>query len=104
MSSHHSLPIHSNLHLLCGADTVVHDLGSPGQFWASDMLGISGTALSVPNAWYDAGRRAYSSDTNITGTIVFRVAGWSSAFSETLDDSTNSTSGSITSTTQQVYP
>lgn len=99
------LPIKSNLHLLCGTTTVSYMSDNIGELWATKMLGsFSHSPETVENAWYDAGHDAYHYATNISNTVIFRVAGSDNCFSDTLKSYAGGTSGNITSTTRQVWP
>ncbi len=102
-----SLPIKSNLHLLCSASTFTA-CGDVGGLWAYNMTGgFFRPAQTVVQAWFNAGRTQYAAlnSTNWTyGTITFRVAGQDNCFSDTLKNYQSSTSGNIINQDQQVYP
>ncbi len=103
------LPINNDLHLLLGTSTLATAAPDLGKFWAFDMLGAEAAALTVEQAWYQAGRDAYKAETDYPNLIInFRVAGWPDAFSEKLTD-VNNTPGTgnpadITKTDEKVHP
>lgn len=99
------LPIPSNLHLLCGTTTISYMSDNIGELWAAKMLGSFFTSPeTVEQAWYDGAHNSYQYATNISNTVIFRVAGSDNCFSDTLKNYAGGTSGNITSTTRQVYP
>lgn len=100
-----SLPIKSNLHLLCGASTFAA-CGDVGGLWAYNMTGgFLRPAQTVMQAWFNAGQKQYILLTNWNyGPIVFRVAGQDNCFSDTLKNYQGSTSGNIINQDHQVYP
>ncbi len=105
MKSQGSLPIKSNLHLLCSASTF-SACGDVGGLWAYNMTGgIFRPAQTIVQAWFNAGQTQYTVLTNWTyGTIIFRVAGQDNCFGDKLKSYQSSTSGNISHQDQQVYP
>jgi hypothetical protein len=102
------LPISNDLHLLLGASTVATAAPLLGTLWAEKMLGSGSNAVeTVRQAWFDAGREAYQTETNHI-TIVFRVAGWPDASNDHLSDTGTSpgtgNTDDITHSDQQVFP
>lgn len=100
-----SLPIGNNLHLLCGTASISYMSENFGELWAKFMLGgLLVTQRTIPNAWFDAGTKAYEAATNITGNVTFRVVGHNNCFNDKLSNYAGSTSGTISYVDQQVYP
>lgn len=100
-----ALPISSNLHLLCGTSSLSYMSEDFAKLWAKFMQGgFLVPKRTVPDAWFDAGTKAYEPATNITGNVTFRVAGHDNCFNDKLTSYAGSTSGTITYVEQQVYP
>ena len=76
-----------------------------GELWAKFMHGgFLVPQRTIPNAWFDAGTKAYEATTNITDSVTFRVAGHDNCFNDKLTSFAGSTSGTITYVEQQVFP
>lgn len=102
-------PIGNDLHLLLGTSTLSTAAPDVGKLWAFNMLGPEQPAMTVEQAWYQAGKDAYKAETDYPNLLInFRVAGWPDAFTDKLADVGN-TPGTgnpydITQTTEKVHP
>jgi len=81
------LPLSNDLHSLLSASTVATAAPTIGSEWAKNMLGLASTngPETVAQSWFDAGSRAYLTETNNI-TITFRVAYWPGAISDYVSD------------------
>jgi hypothetical protein len=113
MNSAGVLPIPSNLHLLCGCSSLAILTDDIGEIWADNMCGKPGGLLGfgrrapqkVQDSWINGGNTSYQGlgSQFFLMPVYFRVAGWSSAMNDTINNATNSTSGNITFVDKQVH-
>jgi hypothetical protein len=75
-------PVNDNLHLLCGASTIYYANQIVGKYYAQNMLANQ----TIPNAWVNASKKAYSSATSSTvpDSINVRIYGWPDCFNDSL--------------------
>lgn len=104
MLNKNALPISENFHLLCGATTVMYFAEYLGEAWAKELK----AKQPVDTAWFNSGINTYqrAKAGAITGTVIFRVSGWTSCFSDRINAWTapNPPTDTIDERTQQVYP
>jgi hypothetical protein len=109
MSSAGAIPLKTT-HMVCGTTTISAVGEDFGALWAKKMFGGFFTpAEEIKNAWYDAGHDQYHYATNLTGTIVFRVACYPECLHDKIKDNTapsnpSSAPGNLIDDDQQVYP
>jgi hypothetical protein len=86
MLNNSALPISDYLHLLLSCSTDFKAAPEIGTFYAKNMLGgVLTSQEQIPNAWADAGTKAYKlyDKTGFTNTMSFAVAGWPACFTDT---------------------
>jgi hypothetical protein len=109
MSSVGAIPLKTT-HMVCGCATEAAVGEDIGQLWAKNMFGgLFTSPKTVANAWFQAGQTQYSYATNLTFTIVFRVASYPECLNDTLQNNTPPASPSpaprnLTHQDQQVWP
>ena len=87
MYNKESLPINDDLHLLCGSKTVSYMVSDFGKQFGGALNGayFDLPRQTIREAWFFAGQRTQSYQTNIPlRTVTFRVAGWPACMNDDL--------------------
>jgi len=100
------LPVNDDLHLLCGARTLVYMVSNFGSKYSSALTGQNGvTRRTVKESWFFAGTESQSQ--NPSRSVTFRVVGWPACFNDDLVSFSDPNSGNpadITFEDRQVTP
>jgi hypothetical protein len=99
MSSAGGIPLKTT-HLLCGAKTITYANWGLGSFWAEHMLSDK---QRIADAWFNAGidsmagaTNSTTPNTNVTSTVIFRVAGYPESMNDTIATNAGPNSPSAT--------
>jgi hypothetical protein len=99
-------PYNSNLHLLCGANSVISASSYMLQYWARYMNYGRGSLspMKIHDAYYQAAIDAYRGRTH-DGTMIYSIAGDSACFDDYIEQGFNSApQGNWMYDSRQVWP
>jgi len=100
------LPVNDDLHLLCGARTLIYLVSNFGLKYSAALTGQGGVARrTIAESWFFAGTVTQSR--NPSRSVTFRVIGWPACRNDDLVDISDPDSGNpadITSIDRQVTP